>query len=101
MTPACDPKQRLPISKARKHPGDTQEAPMRHPGGTQEAPKRHPEGTQGEPRRHPGGAQGHPGGTQGDPGHPGGSKRSWEQKGQYVSAQMQKKWKKRLFHEAF
>ena len=51
MAPACDPKQRLPISEARKHPGDTQEAPMRHPGGTQEAPKRHPEGTQGEPGR--------------------------------------------------
>jgi len=67
MAPACDPKQRLPISEARKHPGDTQEAPMRRPGGAQEAPRKHPGGTQGDPRRHPGGAQEaprrHPGGA--------------------------------------
>ena len=65
MAPACDPKQRLPISEARKHPGDTQEAPMRHPGGTQEAPRKHPGGTQEAPRRHPGGTQEAPRGTQG------------------------------------
>ena len=50
MAPACDHKQRLPISEARKHSGDTQEAPMRHPGGTQEAPRKHPGGTQEAPR---------------------------------------------------
>ena len=50
MTPARDPKQRLPISWARKHPGDNQEAPRRHPGGTQEAPRRHPGGTKEAPR---------------------------------------------------
>ena len=86
MAPACDPKQKLPISEARKHPGDTQEAPMRRPGGAQEAPRKHPGGTQGDPRRHPGAPRRHPGGTQGEPGRPGGSKRSWEQKCQYVSA---------------
>ena len=65
-------------------------APRRHPGGSQEAPR----GTQEAPRRHPGGTQGHPG-------HPGVSRRSWEQKGQYLPAKMQQKLKKRPFHEVF
>jgi len=86
MTPACDPKQRLPISSAWKHPGDTQEAPRRHPGGTQEAPRNHPGSAQGDPRRHPGGAQEAPRRHPRGPRHPGRSKKSWEQKCQYVSA---------------
>ena len=74
----------------RRHPGDTQETPRRHPGGTQEAPRRHPGGTQEAPRRHPGG-------TQGDPGHPGGSRRSWEQKCDKTIVFYHRKWRDRPF----
>ena len=68
------------------------EAPRRHQAGKHqaEAPKRLPESTQEAPRRHPGG-------TQGDPGHPGSSRRSWEQKGDKPIVFYHRKWCDRPF----
>ena len=37
------------------------------------------------------------GGTQGDPGHPGGSRRSWEQKGNKTIVFYHRKWRDRPF----
>ena len=67
------------LFEAQEAPGSTQEAPRRHPGGTQEAPRRHP------------------GGTQGDPGHPGGSRKSWEQRGDKTIVIYHRKWRDRPF----
>ena len=88
-------KQRLPrgSQKApRRHPGGTQESPRRHPGDTQEAPRH-----QGAPRRHPGGTQEAPRKHPGSPGHPGGSRRSWEQKGDKTIVFYHRKWRERPF----